>query len=79
MKEEKTSNQYVQILSLEPEDLGKEMTPRKEIDANEFGIITKVIYNSDCGLIVSTFKGLIQIYDSMDFNLVWDSSKSLAS
>jgi hypothetical protein len=43
---------------------------------HEVGAITKVLYNKDVGLIVSTFKGTIFLYDSMEFKLIWETSNS---
>jgi WD40 repeat protein len=34
------------------------------------------MYHRDVGLVVATFKGLIHVYDSIEFKLVWDSSTS---
>jgi hypothetical protein len=40
-------------------------------------VITKVMYR-DCGLILASFRGYIELFDRMDFNLkgVWDNQVS---
>ena len=39
----------------------------------EHGPISKIYYHKDVGLVVSTFKGMLQVYDSMEFKLMWET------
>jgi hypothetical protein len=43
---------------------------------SEHGPVTKIFYHRDVGLVLSTFKGLLQVYDSMEFKLIWETSNA---
>ena len=36
--------------------------------------LTKLFYHQDVGLIVSSFKGTLHLYDSMEFKLLWETT-----
>jgi len=38
--------------------------------------LTKIFYDKDVGLVLSTFKGMLQVYDSMEFKIVWETTNS---
>jgi hypothetical protein len=40
------------------------------------GPVTKTFYDRDVGLIVSTLKGMLNVYDSMEFKLIWEVSNT---
>lgn len=40
----------------------------------DHGPITKILYHRDVGLVISTFKGMVQVYDSIEFKLMWETS-----
>ncbi len=40
------------------------------------GPVTKTFYDRDVGLIVSTLKGMLHVYDSMEFKLIWEVSNT---
>lgn len=40
----------------------------------DFGPITKIFYHKDVGLLVSYFNGFLQLYDSMEFKILWETS-----
>lgn len=44
-----------------------------KINTSEHGPLSKIFYHRDVGLVLSTFNGLLQVYDSMEFKLLWDT------
>lgn len=65
----------VAVYSLAEEDKGKEVFSMKmNYSVKELGTITKIFYDKDVGLVISTFKGMLQIYDSMEFKIVWETT-----
>jgi WD40 repeat protein len=40
----------------------------------DHGPLTRVYYHRDVGLVVSTFKGMLQVYDSMEFKMLWETT-----
>lgn len=38
------------------------------------GPVTKIYYHRDVGMLVSTFKGMLQVYDSMEFKILWETT-----
>jgi WD40 repeat protein len=64
----------VEIISLGEKDKGTKVhSMRLQYNSKEQGPVTKVMYHRDVGLIVSTFKGMIHVYDSMEFKLIWET------
>ena len=64
----------VEIISLGENDKGRKVHQMKlQYSLKEQGPVTKVMYHRDVGLIVSTFKGMIQVFDSMEFKLIWET------
>ena len=41
---------------------------------HEHGPLTKIFYHKDVWLVLATFKGMLQVYDSMEFKLLWETS-----
>ena len=64
----------VEIISLGEKDKGTKVHSMKmQYNSKDQGPVTKVMYHRDVGLIVSTFKGMIHVYDSMEFKLIWET------
>jgi WD40 repeat protein len=64
----------VEIYSLAEHEKGKLVhSIEMQYSTKEQGPVTKILYHRDVGLIVSTFKGMIQVYDSMEFKLSWET------
>jgi len=45
-----------------------------DFSLSQQGPVTKAYYDRDAGLIVSTLKGMLHVYDSMEFKLIWEAS-----
>lgn len=72
-----SENGQVEIYSLDEKEKGRVIHSMKiGYSVREHGPITKVFYNADVGLIVSTFKGMLQVYDSMEFKLLWETANT---
>jgi len=64
-------------MSLESSEKGKKVWSVKlSDDVSNHGPITKIIYHKDVGLVISFFNGLLQIYDSMEFKMLWETDNS---
>jgi WD40 repeat protein len=64
----------VEIYSLDERDKGTKIHSIKmQYSPKQQGPVTKIMYHRDVGLIVSTFKGMIHVYDSMEFKLIWET------
>ena len=65
----------IEIYSLAEHDKGKVIFSIKiPYNIKEHGPVTKIMYHKDVGLVASMFKGMLQIYDSMEFKLLWEST-----
>lgn len=65
----------VEIYSLAEEEKGKVVFSLKlQHSIKDYGPLTKIFYDKDVGLVLSTFKGMLQVYDSMEFKIVWEST-----
>eukprot|EP00347_Sterkiella_histriomuscorum_P020047 403339298 len=64
----------VEIYSMDEKEKGKIIWSIKLHGlVSDHGPISKIYYHKDVGLIISTFKGLLQVYDSMEFKLLWET------
>ncbi len=61
-------------MSLDEKSKGKSVWSAKlhSLTRNH-GPISKIFYHHDVGLVISFFNGLLQVYDSMEFKLVWET------
>lgn len=67
----------MEIYSLDEKEKGRVIhSMRIGYSVRDHGPITKIFYNSDVGLIVSTFKGMLQVYDSMEFKMLWETANT---
>jgi hypothetical protein len=67
----------IAVYSLAEEDKGNSLFSMKlNHSIKEFGTITKIFYDKDVGLVISTFKGMLQVYDSMEFKIMWETTNS---
>lgn len=65
----------VEIYSLAETEKGTKIKEIKiKYSHKEQGPITQAYYHKDVGLIVSMFKGMLHIYDSMEFKILWETT-----
>lgn len=67
----------MEIYSLADSEKGRLVHSMKiAYSIKDHGPVTKILYHKDVGLIVSMFKGMLQVYDSMEFKIMWETNNN---
>ena len=67
----------VEVYSLDEANKGRNVFSMKmQYSLKDHGPVTKIYYHRDVGMVISTFKGMLQVYDSMEFKMFWESTNA---